>query len=264
MLWGRYASNAREARYPHLWAGRVFGVCPSVQGPAGLNVYDLSGRGNRLTLQNVDVSTAWNRSNGLVSVLLDGSNDYASTATTVGTALGAVTGFTTSGWVNLASVSPNQGVMSISNLASNQGQLSLLTASGTTYLRINNAGYSKSDSGGFSANSWTHFAITYNGATVGAYFNGKKNAALSGAYTSTVDFSGLPLHLGVYFSTSFVANMRFDDVAAYNRGLTEGEIRLLATRRGIAYEARRNIVFGLSGFSAYWARRQNQIIGGGV
>jgi len=53
-------------------------------------------------------------------------------------------------------------------------------------------------------------------------------------------------------------------VAVYNRGLTAGEIRLLATRRGIAYEARRDIVFGSSGFSAYWARRNSQIIGGGV
>jgi len=58
--------------------------------------------------------------------------------------------------------------------------------------------------------------------------------------------------------------MQWDDVAVYNRGLTAGEIRLLATRRGIAYEARRDIVFGSSGFSAYWARRNSQIIGGGV
>jgi len=257
MLWGRYASNASEARYPQLWRRRVFGVCPSVQGPAGLNVYDLSGRGNRLTLQNVDLSTAWNRSNGLCSVLLDGSNDYANTATTFGTSLGDVTGLSVSAWVHLASISPNQGVVSIANLSNNQGALSLLTASGLTYLRLNNAAYSKSDGGALTANTWTHIAITYNGATIGAYFGGKKNSGLSGAYTSAVNFTGLPLNIGVYFSTSNVANMRFDDVAVYNRGLTEGEIRLLATRRGIAYEARRDIAFGST------ANRLRRILCGG-
>ena len=60
-----------------------------------------------------------------------------------------------------------------------------------------------------------------------------------------------------------------DDLAVYNRRLASGEIRqLYLLGRGGMYERRRRtlrrVAVEQAGFKAYWARRQNQIIGGGV
>ena len=80
MLWGRYASQASEARYPQLWQGRVFAACPSVQGPAGLNLYDLSGGGKHGTLVNMSVASDWLRSGGQYALNFAGTRKVTHTA----------------------------------------------------------------------------------------------------------------------------------------------------------------------------------------
>ena len=63
----------------------------------------------------------------------------------------------------------------------------------------------------------------------------------------------------------FGAQGIIDDCRIYDRVLTSGEERLLASRRGIAYEMAPRRWSGVSGgFSAAWALRQNLIIGGGL
>jgi hypothetical protein len=113
------------------------------------------------------------------------------------------------------------------------------------------------------ANTWTHVAGTVTASgRLDLWANGRSIYNTTGV-TRTAN-AGL-LHIGarpVDFAESF--NGRLDDIAIYNRALSGGEMRILATRRGIAYEARRNQDYGSSGFQAAWARQRAQLIGGGV
>ena len=250
MLWGRYASNAREARYPHLWAGRVFGVCPSVQGPAGLNVYDLSGGAKHATLNNMDAPTDWVRANGRYALDMDGSNDFVQfpSVTTSGQQ-------TVSIHVSLSKAGIIVGGGNNTYAFYTDG----LTSGGRIYYSVSNSFVSVIHGG--LASQWAHLAVVRNGTSIQFFKNGVQLGATQtlGAGVGSQSLFYVGREGGGYHSS-----MQWDDLAIYNRALTTGEIRLLARRRSIAYEARRDIVFGLSGFSAYWARRQNQIIGGGV
>lgn len=272
MLWGRYASQASEARYPRLWAGRVFGVCPSVQGPAGLNLYDLSGRNQLGTLTNFDLAADWQRSAGQFALNFDATNN---TVTIAGgrTYIAAGQPMTASLWFfNRAFTSFYPKLLMLKSdcagnnayeigLSNQPNYLGVLIGTATSYATL------KTDTAAASiTGSWQHVAVVYNGGTRSSsasfvvYLNGiaRTTSAASG-FSPTTNATSLALN---------AANNRhdglLDDVAVFNRPLTAGEIRLLATRRGIAYEARRDIVFGSSGFQAYWARRNSQIIGGGV
>jgi len=250
MLWGRYASQASEARYPQLWQGRVFAACPSAQGPAGLNLYDLSGRGRHATLNNMDAPTDWLRSTGRFALDMDGSNDFVQFPATT-----ATTQQTVSIHVSLRTA----GVIVGGGNDTYALYVDPLNATGSVYYAASSGVFVSVVHGGL-ASQWAHLAVVRRGLSVTFFKNGIQIGATRTLGSDIAQSLTYIAREGKGFNSS----MQWDDVAVYNRGLTAGEIRLLATRRGIAYEARRDIVFGSSGFSAYWARRQNQIIGGGV
>lgn len=250
MLWGRYASQASEARYPQLWQGRVFGVCPSVQGPAGLNLYDLSGRGRHATLTNMDAPTDWVRSTGRFALDMDGSNDFIQFPATT-----AATQQTVSIHVLLrtANIIVGGGANTYALYVDS------LNATGAVYYATGGGVFVSVVHGGL-ASQWAHLAVVRSGLSVTFFKNGIQIGATQALASNTAQSLQYIAREGL----GFYASMQWDDLSIYSRPLTAGEIRLLSRRRGIAYEARRDIVVGSSGFSAYWARRQNQIIGGGV
>ena len=258
MLWGRFASRASEARYPQLWQGRVFGVCPSVQGPAGLNVYDLSGRGRHATLTNMDAPTDWVRSVGQYALDFDGVNDYA----LIGTheALNSVTQYV-SAWIRPTAVAADYMVYAMSNTGASiyrglwitSGSLRWAWGSSSGNYRLYTTAAST-----IVVNRWQHVAAghTDTGAPV-IWIDGV-------ARTSTLSSSGVASLPSLQQSdigrlgNFFYFQGQIDDVAVFNRSLTDGEARLLATRRGIAYEARRDIVLGST------ANRRRRILTGMV
>ena len=258
MLWGRYASRASEARYPQLWQGRVFGVCPSVQGPAGLNVYDLSGRGRHATLSGMDAPTDWVRSTGQFALDMDGVNDYA----LIGTheALNSVTQYV-SAWIRPTAVASDYTVYSMSNTPATIYRGLWVTSGSLRWAWGSSAGNYRlytTAAATIVANRWQHVAAghTDTGAPV-IWIDGVVR-------TSTLSSSGvnsLPTlqqsDIG-RLGNNFYFQGQIDDVAVFNRPLTNGEARLLATRRGIAYEARRDIVFGST------ANRRRRILTGMV
>lgn len=258
MLWGRYASRASEARYPQLWQGRVFCVCPSVQGPAGLNVYDTTGRGRHATLNNMDAPTDWVRNQGLYSLDLDGTADNVSFPTI--TFSGP---FSFSLWC-LKRTNGSANEREVLGHATDGNVWFGFTS--TTSLLSGSASGGKTFSGSITNNTINHVAATRDGGnTARVFINGKESSTGGLSMTGNMPVNLLGQYLnGSSGNAPYSWDGWIDDVAFYNRALTAGEIRLLATRRGIAYEARRDIVGGSSGFSAYWARRNSQIIGGGV
>ena len=265
MLFGRYASRASEARYPQLWRGRQWAVCPSVQGPTGINLYDLAGNRRHGTLTNMDAATDWVRSQGRYALDFDGSNDYAGGFGNIQ----VVFGTTISIWFRATSTSKSRHSLYSGSTDSNADlYVHVEQVSGTTYrqnLYFNN-GYVGAGNSFTLDTLWHHYAyvLSSDGVTARYYQDGRSLGSVTFVRSITQDNStgsigGVPGLIG----SGFTAQGEIDDVARYGRELTPGEIRLLATRRGIAYEARRDI-FGEAAFRAYWARQQSQLIGGGV
>lgn len=256
MLWGRYASNAREARYPQLWQGRVFGVCPSVQGPAGLNVYDTTGGGKHGTLVNMSAASDWLRSNGTYALNFAGTRKVTHSRPIIS----GTQGFTLSVWVYLTGTTGYRTVCGNYGSGNSTGvQITIWQLTGSVPANAPTLYYGSTAinaTTGAAANVWNHVAATRSGNAVTIFLNGVQVG--SGTNTGSV---GTSRNWTLGQDTDSTAEPMIgyiDDHAVYNRPLTAGEIRLLATRRGIAYESRRDIVFGST------ANRRRRILMGMV
>jgi hypothetical protein len=116
------------------------------------------------------------------------------------------------------------------------------------------------------ANEWAHYGLTYNGATLRIYKNGIEVAsAAQTAVPSGINQFNIGNNLANTGDGYF--NGVMDDVTLYNTALTTNEVREIY-RRGRGYgvfpEPDFDEGFAAAGFKAYWARRQSQLIGGGV
>jgi hypothetical protein len=271
MLFGRYASNAAEARYPQLLQGRVFAACPSVQGPAGLNVYDLSGRGRHASIAVQTAPNGWVRSTGRYAVLLNASGrdcinagtqagyvDYDLTVCTWVRKLASTTGGAYNNiwgvcrWLSGGSAGSNEYILSIGDGVSGSSNVP------ASAIEIGTTQYTITGTTAITLNQWQHVAMVRRGTTLTQFLDGKPNGTMtvgSGAIQNRtrnlkIGDSDISVDLGTG------TNAEFDDVAVYSRALTDGEIRLLATRRGIAYEARRDVFGQVTG-----ARRRRILTG---
>jgi len=249
-----------------------------VQGPAGLNLYDTTGRGRHATIAVQTAPNAWVRRQGLYAVLLNASGrdcidagtlagyvDYDLTVCCWVRKLASTSGATYNNiwgvcrWVSGSSAGSNEYYLSIGN--GNTGSDDKPTSS----IEIGTTQYGITGTTAITLNQWQHVALVRRGTSLVQYLDGRPNGSTT-CGTGAIQNRSRNLKIGdsdIGVDLGTGTNAEFDDVAVYSRGVTEGEIRLLARRRGIAYEARRDI-FGVTSFSAYWARRQNQIIGGGV
>jgi hypothetical protein len=243
-------------------------MAPSIQGPAGLSVYDLSGRGILGTLTNMDVATDWVRSVGRYALDFDGSNDHIP--------LGTVSRlnnseFSAAFWIKAAATTAGQkSILAQINVTGSTGRAIRRNANVIEYTVANNPAYAQYKSAATITTDWTHVAVSVSGVgTPRIWINGVESTVSLTASSGTVTLpAAQPCMIGIdgqFGTTTTLYNFAglIDDLAVYDRRLTGGEARLLARRRGIAYEARRDVLGGAV-FAAYWARRQSQIIGGGV
>ena len=263
MLWGRYASQASEARYPQLWQGRVFAACPSVQGPAGLNLYDLSGRGRHATLSGMDAPTDWVRSTGQFALDMDGVNDQIVIPAPAGITANAMS-FATwlrttqdSAFILFSVTAPATGKWgsiwlgnNVTNTLVNE-VITSETSMGSSTIR----GYTDASRTFFNGN-WRHVAVVFNGTGTVIYVDGiRRTTTVGGGQTDNgklwdTTLTATKCRIGsVDYGSgdAYFATMTWDDAAIWRRPLTDGEARLLSRRRGIAYESRRDIVVGSSG-----------------
>ena len=263
MLWGRYASQASEARYPQLWQGRVFAACPSVQGPAGLTLYDLSGRGRHATLTNMDAPTDWVRSTGQFALDMDGVNDQIVIPAPAGITANAMS-FATwlrttqdSAFILFSVTAPATGKWgsiwlgnNVTNTLVNE-VITSETSMGSSTIR----GYTDASRTFFNGN-WRHVAVVFNGTGTVIYVDGiRRTTTVGGGQTDNgklwdTTLTATKCRIGsVDYGSgdAYFATMTWDDAAIWRRPLTDGEARLLSRRRGIAYESRRDIVVGSSG-----------------
>lgn len=250
-----FASPSRgEMEYPSLWRGCVGAWCPSL-GETGLVLRDHSGYGNHGTLTNMDPATDWVASNGKMALDFDGSNDFVSAMP--GSQLSNVSG-SISFWVKPTN-SWNSGVREFwfgTDLAGYGGIEFQNWFSNTLYVGWQD--YSPSadyrivvtrSSTNWTQNIWGTYVLTWGFGNSFLYFNG----VTIGSHASTtvnIDNSSFPnLRIAAVVFDSTRGSGQLDDFRVYNRVLTPSEIKLLATRRGIAYETKR-IMAGRQGAAA--------------
>jgi hypothetical protein len=115
---------------------------------------------------------------------------------------------------------------------------------------------------------WVHVAGSYDGSTIRLYHSG--TLVDSTAFTGGIGATGDPFTVGLPSDlnnpTVTDCDSYNDDIAIYNRALSPPEIRLLATRRGIAYELDTYVtqwgsVAAASAFQAAWGANATTIAG---
>jgi hypothetical protein len=253
--------------WPELWRGCVGAWNPGL-GPTGLRLYDWSPYRNHGTLTNMDAGTDWVRSQGRHALDFDGVDDRVETFDIASRCAQSVS----VSWWQLPRNpfnSTNDGFGALNRAAFTQGISP--PAFGIMHFSNNNifAGFENSF-GDFrvvvanSATIWSQTALHHwcltarNNGLTSLYVNGLPLGTVANTrivYPSSVLSIG---GNGRQFSGAIT------DFAIFDRVLSPNEIRLLATRPGIAYElAPRR--WSAAMIEAYRRRTQYaQLVGGGI
>ena len=228
-----FAPRDRMPMYPSLWQGCVGAWAPCL-GPTGLTLRDCSAYKNHGTLTN---GPTWQVSEGRYAINCDGSNDWVD----VGNAafFGTLPRVTISMWIK-ATAAPLQfdsigGCTTTSDLWNNGWGFYFQSP---TVLRFFVASWNTT----FAASAATtftnlvHVAGLWDGANARIFINGVEGTASSSVTSYASGVYGLTIGKITTASELYNFNGNIDDVRVYNRALSLSEIRLLASRRGIAYD----------------------------
>lgn len=257
-----FAPRDGQPLYPELWRGCVGAFAPCL-GPTGLTLRDWSGFCNHGTLTN---GATFGLNSGRYALSLDGTDDYVSL--TSGSVRPA--NITVSAWIYVTSAA---GTGKFGGVAYS---FATTTPTGDDWtvseyngsIRVSSgSSYYNATSGTITRNTWVHVAMTRaSGAIPKAYIDGSEVSLGSGIGLGGGWTAGTAV--GRWFAASaYSLQGAVGDLRIYDRLLTEKQLKLLASRRGIAYEIaprRRSSVHVVGGFRAAWVPRQRLIIGGGV
>jgi len=229
-----FARRKDQAKYPQLWDGLVGAWSPGL-GPTGLTLYDFSGKCNHGTRSgSTTLADTWVVNQGRVSQFFNGSTDKVVTKILPEIAsFGTVTAscwFRPLSTANGLLISDTSGTNRSLNLewSRTANKVSWRCGPGTIY-------YSTAS---LSVDVWHHAALVRSvtaGVTDGhLYLNGvldSSSLGVSGGNGSgALTFGENGTFNNLYF------NGYIDSVAIHNREARQGEIRLLASRRGIIHE----------------------------
>ena len=257
----RIARNKSEAKYPSLWEGRQVALAPFL-GPTGTTLVDRSGNALHGTLTNMDSATDWVRSDFGYSLDFDGSNDYVAVGTS--STFNAPSALTISVWarptsaIDLVSVigkyvsGPENGWIIETGTSGFGG------TSGVLLTACNGGSHYGSASSIFTVNEWVHIVYVFNGTGAGNstrlrfYRNGNEvTLTYTGTIPTSIGSNASAPRIGSNGDGRYWAG-QIDDVAVYNRVLSPTEIRVLALRRGIAYEARGSSIYSRIATGSPW------------
>jgi hypothetical protein len=221
--WNTYS----RSRYPRLWDGCVGAWCPSL-GVSGARLFDYSVRQNWGTLTNMDPATDWVVDGGGYALDFDGANDVVQTVANI-PELGT-TG-TLCCWVKFRTVNTGtHGVLSMQYGASPSDTYVLINQFGDSIFWYWGTQQNSFIAGAPGTGKWRHLAMANNGAAVVGYIDGVS----VGSGTLMVSAAAQILKIGSF--ANLTIDGQIDDARVYSRALHPEEIRLLATRRAIAYE----------------------------
>lgn len=234
-----FAPRDYVPRYPGLWRGCVGAWAPCL-GPTGEMLPDWSGFGNHGTLTGMDPNTDWDVSGGDYALDFDGTNDHVTMGakTIHATSIMSVSVWTKN---NVASA-VNNAILGKANATWTEGfGIFYQTASSIRWF----AGVYTTDnatSGTIDPLVWNHVVGIADGVNTHIVVN---NVLVTGAAQGASLMTDIDLNsfeIGRNASNSFNIDGKIDDVRIYNRVLSWQEIRLLSSRRGIAYEPVRRVL----------------------
>src|SRR5438309_1859832 len=182
---------------------------------AGTTVADVSGNNNTGTIGTATWSSAGKFGNALV---FNGTNALVTIPNAA--SLQLTTGMTLEAWVNLATVTAQWRDVIY------KGDDNYYLEATSTNASLPGAGATLGNTFGtaaLAANTWTHLATTFDGATLRLYVNGVQ--ASSRAMTGTLPTSTNPLQIGGDSLFGQFFQGRIDEVRIYNRALTQAEIQ---------------------------------------
>ena len=253
--WQDYGTHD-ESAYPELWRGCVGAWAPCL-GPTGLRLHDLSRYRNWGTLTNMDAATDWVVSGGRYALDFDGVDDIVDVGVRGGDLTETIP-FSVSMWALARATAQNDGLISRDQsgpfafaVRFNGGaEITLLTDG------VNFTGPT------ITTNVWFHLAVVLAPSLRQFYLNGRLTHETTAAYTVTANSDVLRIGCDFNPAADRCWNGLIDDVRIYNRPLNSNEARLLATRRGIAYERRKRnqVYFDAAFFNPAWARNSNVIL----
>ena len=256
-----------ESAYPELWDGVVGAWCPSL-GPTGDRLHNLSRYANWGTLTNMTLATDWLLSAGQYALNFAGTRKVATSQAIIS----GTQAFTMSVWVYLTGTTGYRTVCgNFGSVGNTTGvQITIWPLTGSVPANAPTVYYGSTSinaTTGAAANVWNHVAATRSGNAVTIYLNGVQVG--SGTNAGSV---GTSRNWTLGQDTDSTAEPMIgyiDDHAVYSRPMTANEIRrlYLLGRGGMCERRRRTlrpVAIEQAGFRAYWARRNSQIIGGGV
>ena len=252
-----FAPRDGEPLFPELWRGCVGAWNPGL-GPSGLTLRDWSPFKNHGILTNVTTSDVWVTNQGRHVISIDGVDDFVR----VPAAIVASGAFTVSGWFNPWALASTGNVWSRGRESDGSYIVVRINSTPRIFFSVDGVATTSTGTTALVTNRWYHWALVVSGpASSTLWLDGRIEATSASTvnYTATNNtFGATPIAGGAQFLTA-----RIDGNALHNRILSPNEIRLLASRRGIAYEmAPRS--WSADQIAAYRARYYSQVIGSGV
>jgi hypothetical protein len=279
-----FARSRSEALFPRLFPDAGW-WCPSLQSPGSTRLHDLRG-GNWGTLTSMDPATDWVVNGGKGALDFDGSNDYVAS-------IGSLASFSFvqntmrfgfSFWMKLAATGTRYTIAGSTNVSTERGFFLIFengAGVGTRAIRLavfrGVSGSVVSDfrsaDNAINDTDWHHVAITAagNGNSGRVFVDGRQlsttvptnlNSLATGNSTRTLTIGSQTNGFTLPFGG------QLDDFRLFRSPLSGGDARQLwQLGRGnmpIARRRRYTEQEAAAGFKAYWARRQSQLIGGGL
>jgi hypothetical protein len=229
ILPGSYGNGfaPRDGRplYPELHR-RLIGNWSPCLGPTGSTLRDWSGFGNHGTLTN---GPTWTASQGRYAITGDGTDDYIECGTSSLTSFGNTSDFSVSCWFFATATGAERGLITRVN-SSDQGW-ALTISSGTVRFPAWHAGPSIA----ITTNRVYHVCAVNRSGTREIWLDGTLAAS---AATGTITANTINTVIGRYYGNfaGFSHAGWIDGAKIHGRALAAGEIKLLASRRGIAEE----------------------------
>jgi len=239
-----FAPRDGQPLYPELWRGCVGAWNPGL-GPTGLTLRDWSGFGNHGTLTNMDAGSDWVVSQGRYALDFDGVNDKVQFGTTRLPSGGSAR--TIAVWVYQTSYSNYVVPFSFGGLtALNAFGVIIAGAGGYVPGMINgnlvlelNERTIWSGISTVPLNKWSHLSVVCPSSAINVvqlYIDGFSASVSFNNPAGTLNTTAVNPMMGAYLDNWYSQPALFADLQVYNRALSPSEIRLLASRRGIAYE----------------------------
>jgi hypothetical protein len=221
-----FAPRDGQPLYPELWRGCVVAWNPGL-GPSGLTLRDWSGYGNHGTLTNMVAGDDWVASFGRYTLDLDGGGNRVSVTSSAAFAHGTED-FSYAIWMYPREIASNNRLFSFTDDKLNV-DLGIFGSGSISY--YNGAVSTASSTGVVAANQWQHVTMMRIAGVVRVFINATEVIT----HANVVSVSGSrTFHLGGFPSQNFKGLLATTMI--YTRSMSLNEIRLLASRPGIAYE----------------------------